>query len=651
MRKFLSYFFIGGVMPVIAAPYGSFSSPISAEWIAKGSVHMKHLLVDEEEMYWIEGRPQEKGRDIPVKYSTRKDLLPAEYSVKTTLHEYGGKCFCVHDGTFYFSNYPEQNLYKCSQEGSITRITNENSLRFADFSIHPNGKWLYSVVEDHNNESVKNSIVKIHLETGNLETIAAGHDFYAAPRISPDGMRIAYIFWDHPNMPWDKTELWLGDLNQDGLIESEKKISGLENESILEPSWSPSGMLYFVSDRNGYWNLYNEENEPICEMNADFTSPLWYLGEKNYTFVLVDNKPHIAAIYTEKAIDFLALIDIEKRSLKKIPLEFNALSNINTRKQTIVFFARSSTELSQLVEFDPTSNEINVLVAPEPLNIEPSFFSSPEVIEYPSLNGKHAFAFFYPPKNPNFTGNKDEKPPLIVFTHGGPTAHTSPSLKLSIQYWTSRGFAVCDVNYSGSTGYGREYRDRLKGEWGVVDVYDVCSAANYLVEKGLVDPNRLAIEGGSAGGYTTLAALTFSNTFKVGASYFGVSDLSLLAQETHKFEAHYLDTLIGPYPAKEALYKERSPLVHADNLSCPVLFLQGGMDKIVLPNQAEKMYDILLKKKIPTAYLLFEDEAHGFRKAPNIIAAMEAELYFYRRIFKIPSTEKAPSLQIVNLDR
>lgn len=652
MKKILSYFLLGGVMPLIAAPYGSFTSPISAELVAKGSRGIRQILIDDnDEMYWIEGRPEEKGRAVAVKYSGRKDVLPSSYYIRTTVHEYGGKCTAIHEGTIYFSNFADQNIYKLAQTGVVTRVTNTSVLRFGDFVVHPNGKWLYSVMEDHSNPvDVQNSVVKVNLETGDIEKIAAGHDFYAAPRLSPDGNRIAYIFWDTPNMPWDKTELWIGDLNQNGLIESEKKITGLENESVVEPSWSPQGVLYFVSDRNGYWNLYNEENEAICEMNADFSAPIWVLGNKSYTFISINNKPHIAAIYTEKAIDSLALINLETNSFKKIPLEFNTLTDVTLKKQNLVLLAKSPTELQQIIEIDPISNQVTVLVAPEPLNIDPSFFSSPEVIEFPSLNEKNAFAFFYPPKNPNFKADAGEKPPLIVFTHGGPTANVNPSLKLSIQFWTSRGFAVCDVNYSGSSGYGREYRDRLKGNWGVVDVYDVCSAAQYLVDKGLVDKEKLIIEGGSAGGYTTLAALTFRNVFKAGASYFGVSDLELLTKDGHKYEARYLDSLVGPYPADIAIYHARSPLFHTDKLSCPVLFLQGGMDKIVPPNQAEKMYEALLKKKIPTAYILFEEEAHGFRSAPNIIASFEAELYFYRKILKIQTNEKAPPLKIVGLD-
>ncbi len=637
-------------MPIVAAPYGSFSSPITAELVAKGSVNIRQILVDDDEMYWIEARPEEKGRAVIVKYAGKKDSLPSPYYVRTTVHEYGGKCSAIHEGTIYFSNFSDQNIYRLMQTGDITRITNVTTLRFGDFVIHPNGKWLYSVMEDHTNlADVQNSIVKVHLDTGDIEKIAAGHDFYAAPRLSPDGKRIAYIFWDHPNMPWDKTELWLGDLNEFGLIDCEKRITGLENESVVEPSFSPAGVLYFISDRSGYWNIYNEENEPIHEMNAEFSVPLWTLGNKSYTFISIDNKPHIAAIYTEKAIDSLALIDLEKHIFKKIPLKFNSLSDITTRKQNLLFLAKSTTEMQQIIEYDPILNQATALVKPDPLKIDPSFFSSPEMIEFPSLNDKTAFAFFYPPTNPDFKPDTNEKPPLIVFTHGGPTANVNPSLKLSIQFWTSRGFAVCDVNYSGSSGYGREYRDRLKGNWGVVDVHDVCSAANYLVNKGLVDKERLIIEGGSAGGYTTLAALTFKNVFKVGASYFGVSDLELLTKDGHKYEARYLDSLVGPYPANLSIYHERSPLFHTDKLSCPILFLQGGMDKIVPPNQAEKMYDALLKKKIPTAYILFEDEAHGFRSAPNIITSFEAELYFYQKILKIPTNTKSSSIKIVGL--
>jgi dipeptidyl aminopeptidase/acylaminoacyl peptidase len=651
MKKIFSYFLLGGVMPIFAAPYGSFSSPISAELVAKGSVAIRQILIEDDELYWIEGRPEENGRAVAVQYSTKKDVLSAPYYIRTTVHEYGGKCSEIFDGTIYFSNFADQNIYKLSREGTVSKITNSSVLRYGDFAIHPNGKWLYCVLEDHTKKDfVENCIGRVHLETGEVEKIATGHDFYAAPRISPDGKKIAYIFWDNPNMAWDATELWVGDLGETGLIESEKKIAGTQNESVVEPSFSPEGVLYFVSDRTGYWNLYNEENEAIYEMSAEFSVPIWLLGNKSYTFVKAQNKTQIAAIYTEKAIDSLALIDIEKQTLKKIALEFNTISDITTWKDNVVIIAKSPTKLQHIVKVDPVSEQITILKAPKDLSIDPTYFSTPEVIEFPSLNNKTAFAFFYPPKNPNYKVSSDEKPPLIVFTHGGPTSNVNSSLKLAVQFWTSRGFAVCDVNYSGSTGFGREYRDRLKGNWGVVDVYDVCSAAKYLVNKGLVDKDKLIIEGGSAGGYTTLAALTFTDVFKVGGSYFGVSDLELLTLDGHKYEARYLDSLIGPYPAQKSLYHERSPLFHTEKLSCPVLFLQGGMDKIVPPNQAEKMYEALLKKKIPTAYILFEEEAHGFRSSQNIVTSFEAELYFYRKILKIPSDEKTPPLKIVGLE-
>ncbi|MBM3193057.1 MAG: S9 family peptidase [Chlamydiae bacterium] len=638
-------------MPIFATPYGSFSSPISAELVAKGSVAIRQILIDEDHLFWIEGRPEENGRAVAVCYESKKDILPSPYYIRTTVHEYGGKCSEIFDGIIYFSNFTDQNLYKLLPDKTVVKITNTTVFRFADFSIHPNGKWLYCVLEDHTEKDrIENCIGRVDLETGEVEKIAKGHDFYAAPRLSPDGKKIAFIFWDHPNMAWDATELWIADLGTTGYIESEKKIAGSKDESVVEPSFSPEGLLYFISDRSGYWNLYNEENEAIYEMNAEFSNPIWLLGNKSYTFVKVENKTKIAAIITEKAIDSLALIDIEKHTLKKIPLEFNTISDISTWKENIVIIAKSPTKLQHIIQVDPISEKISILKAPKELEIDSSYFSTPEIIEFPSLNDKTAFAFFYPPKNPKVRAKNSEKPPLIVFTHGGPTSNVNSSLKLAIQFWTSRGFAVCDVNYSGSSGFGREYRDRLKGNWGVVDVFDVCSAAKFLVNKGAVDKDKLIIEGGSAGGYTTLAALTFTDVFKVGGSYFGVSDLELLTQDGHKYEARYLDSLIGPYPAKKSLYQERSPLFHADKLSCPVLFLQGGMDKIVPKNQAEKMYEALLKKKIPTAYILFEEEAHGFRSSQNIITAFESELYFYRKILKIPSNEKAPPIKIVGLD-
>jgi dipeptidyl aminopeptidase/acylaminoacyl peptidase len=648
MKKVFSSFFLTYITFMYGSIPGSYKSPISAEMVAESSKSVRQILVSRDDIYLVESRPSEKGRSLLVNLQTSEEITPNQINIRTLVHEYGGKCATFHDDVFYVSNFEDQNIYKIDKEKKAKAITFEKNKRFADFVCHPNGKWLYSVMESHESAKVKNCLVKIDIATGSIEEMNTSHDFYASPRISPDGKRLCYIFWDHPNMPWDQTELWVYDLNENGDGESEKKISGLPSESLLEPSFSPSGKLFFISDRNGFWNLYNEDNECIYEHSADFSSPLWLLGIKSYTFVEQLEKKLIAAIYTEKAIDSLVLIDLDGHKINKIELDYCNLSEIHTLDQNLIFLAKGTKNPQQIVQYDISTNDLKVLKELSDLKVDPSFISVAELVEYPSLGGKKGYAFFYPPLNPDYAKPTNDKPPLIVMAHGGPTSHVNPSLKLNIQYWTSRGFSVLDVNYGGSSGYGKEYRNRLKKNFGVLDVFDVCSAAKNCVEKGFVDEKKLIIEGASAGGYTTLAAITFKNVFLSGTSYFGVSDLIKLQEETHKFESHYLYSLIGKYPEEKNLYLDRSPIFHSNSISCPLLFIQGGQDKIVPPNQAEKMFKEICERKIPTAYILFEEEAHGFRQSQNIATSLKAQLSFYRQIFQIQSTEKNFKIEMRN---
>lgn len=634
------------------AGYGSWQSQITAQNVAEGQIKIKQLEIDKEEIYWLEARPKEKGRCVFVRAKEMQDLFKAPYNARTTVHEYGGNSGIIHEGTLYFCNFQDQNLYQVTENGEPKLVIDLLNKRLGDFSLHPNGKWLYAVMEEHFSEGkITNQIVKIDIETKTVDVLASGHDFYGSPRINPEGDKIVFYSWDHPNMPWDGTDLWLCDLDVKGNVETEKKIAGGKDESVIEPKWSSRGVLYFVSDRDGYWNLYNEDNEPIYEINADFSLPPWELGNSSYTFIDIGGKPHIAAIITEKAIDSLVLIDLKEKKLTRIPLEYTVYQQLKTRKGSLVFIGSSPQKHPEIVSYDPTTQKTKILYKASELSIDEEWISLPRALEFPTTNHKTAYAFYYPPKNPHFKPLLEEQPPLIVFVHGGPTAHVTSALKLVIQFWTSRGFAVADVNYGGSSGYGREYRDRLKMQWGIVDVDDCCNAASYLVEKKLADPKRLAIRGGSAGGYTTLAALTFKNTFQVGASLYGIGDLEMLAHHTHKFEAHYLDLLIGKYPEKKSRYIELSPLHNLDKLSCPTILLQGSEDQVVPKEQSQKMYEALLSKKIPTAYLLFEGEQHGFRQAENIIKALEAEYYFYCTLFEIPIDAKIPPIAIANLKK
>ncbi|HSF72380.1 MAG TPA: S9 family peptidase, partial [Microcoleus sp.] len=488
------------------------------------------------------------------------------------------------------------------------------------------------------------------------QILTQGNDFYASPRLSPDGSLLSWICWNHPNMPWDGTELWVAEINGDGSLGEKYLVAGGVEESIFQPEWSPDGVLYFVSDKSNWWNFYRtvnprlpreqQEVEPLCEMAAEFGLPQWVFGMSTYAVV---SESKIICTYTQQGNWHLASLDLTTKQLTTIETPYTDISSVKARGETVVFLAGSPTESTAIVQFNLATSQRSILRQASNLSINPGYLSVPEPIEFPTENNLTAFGFFYPPKNQDFAAPAGEKPPLVVKSHGGPTAATSSSMNLKIQYWTSRGFAVLDVNYGGSTGYGREYRKRLQDSWGIVDVDDCANGAKYLAQKGLVDGERMAIAGGSAGGYTTLCALTFRDVFKAGASYYGVSDLEALATDTHKFEARYLDGLIGSYPERKDLYVARSPIHSAKRLSCPVIFFQGLEDKVVPPNQAEMMVEILKAKGLPVAYVAYEGEQHGFRRAENIKRTLDGEFYFYSRVFKFELAEPVEEVAIYNL--
>jgi dipeptidyl aminopeptidase/acylaminoacyl peptidase len=509
------------------------------------------------------------------------------------------------------------------------------------------------VREDHTEpeREAVNTIASIDLESGDSRVLMSGHDFYASPRLNPDGTRLAWLAWDHPNMPWDGTELWVGELQPDGSLEHTRCVAGGVGESIFQPEWSPDGTLYFVSDRTGWWNLYRVRDgqvEPLAEMEAEFGLPQWLFGWSTYAFELAQR---IVCAYAQQGTWHLASLDTETRKLEPIETPYTAISGVHAAPGRAIFHAGSPTEPPSIVQLDLATGQIEVLRRSGKIETDPGYLSQPQAVGFPTENGLTAHAFFYPPQNRDYAAPPDELPPLLVMSHGGPTGSTSNTLKLAVQYWTSRGIAVLDVNYGGSTGYGRAYRQRLAGQWGVVDVDDCVNGARYLAQSGKVDGERLIIRGGSAGGYTTLCALTFRDAFKAGASYYGIGDLEAMAKETHKFESRYLDRLVGPYPEQRELYVQRSPIHFTDQLSCPVIFFQGLEDQVVPPNQAEMMVEALRKKKVPVAYLPFEGEQHGFRRAENIKRSLDAELYFYSRIFDFELGEPVEPVDIENLSR
>lgn len=635
------------------AAYGAWRSPITTDLITSQTIGLGQIWLDGEDIYWSELRPSEKGRNVIVRLNNGEisDVTPAGYNVRTRVHEYGGASFLVINGTVYFVNFADQRLYRQSADSAPEAITPDVAKRYADAIFDHQRQRIICVCEDHSvaGQEAVNTVVSIGLTADSTpQQLVAGNDFYAAPRLSPDGSRLAWLTWNHPNMPWDSTELWVAEVKADGFLGKAEKIAGGIEESIFQPQWSPDGTLYFISDRTGWWNLYRWQNnrvEALTQMKAEFGKPLWVLGMRTYDF---ESSDRIICTYTQEGIWHLASLDTKTKQLESLPNPYTDISSLHAAPGKVFFIGGSPTEQTSIVQLDLASQKLEVLRCASDVKIEAGYLSLPQAIAYPTSDGKTAYALFYPPQNQDYTAPNGEKPPLIVKSHGGPTAAAGSSLNFRIQYWTSRGIAVLDVNYGGSTGYGREYRQRLDGQWGIVDVDDCVDGALYLVEKGVVDGNRLAISGGSAGGYTTLCALTFRDTFKAGASHYGVSDLEALARDTHKFESRYLDRLIGKYPEQQQIYQERSPINFTERLASPVIFFQGLEDQVVPPNQTEAMVTALRVKGVPVAYLSFAGEQHGFRQAENIKRSLEGELYFYSRIFGFELAESVEPLPIEN---
>jgi dipeptidyl aminopeptidase/acylaminoacyl peptidase len=636
------------------SPYGSWKSPITADLVAGSEVGLEQVRIDGDDIYWIERRAHEGGRKVIVRRSSDgivADVTPAGFNARTRVHEYGGGDYAVSNGTIIFSNFTDQQLYRQQVGFEPTLLTPESALRYADGQIDLRRNLFFCVREDHTDRTEPvNSILRISLEGGGTgEVIVSGNDFYSTPRLSPDGSQLAWLTWNHPNMPWDGTELWVGKLRDDGSVTEKEKVAGGVDESIFQPEWSPDGTLYFASDRTGWWNPYcrrDRQVEALCPMDAEFGQPQWVFGTSLYAFA---SERRIVCTYAKNGRDYLATLDTQTRKLETIELPFTIISQIRAAGNRVIFIGASATQTTSIVSLDLATHNFEVLRRSRETNVDTGYLAEPRAIEFATERGLTAHGYFYPPRNRDYTAPAHEKPPLLVMSHGGPTSSSSSSLKYSIQYWTSRGIAVLDVNYGGSSGYGRAYRQRLNGNWGIVDVDDCVNGARYLAKHGEVDGSRLAIRGGSAGGYTTLCALTFRDTFKAGASHYGISDLEALAKDTHKFESRYLDRLIGPYPEHRDLYVERSPIHFTDRLNCPMIIFQGLEDKVVPPNQAEKMVEAVRAKKLPVAYLTFEGEQHGFRKAENIKRVFEAELYFYSKVFGFELADSVEPVEIENL--
>lgn len=628
------------------APYGSWASPITSDLVTADAVRLDQVMLDGADIYWTESQPEKKGRYLIYRKrsgGTVEAVTPGDaggWSVRTRVHEYGGGAFAIRDGTAYFSDYADQRLYRHDPGQAPRPITPEapngpaSALRYADGTIDARRRGMIVVHEDHTDPgAVRNMLARVDLDgAAPLRILSSGHDFYAAPRLSPDGGQLAWLTWDHPDMPWVTTDLWVAAVAEDGSLGSPRRVAGGPEEALFQPQWSPNGELYFVSDRgSGWWNLYRERGgriDPVLEMEAEFGEPQWNFNMSTYGFASEDR---LVCSYVKDGVWRLGGIDTRSGKFREIATRFTDISQVRAGGGRVVFLGGSGTEPQAVVELDLASGVEHVVRASAVVSdaVRP-YISTPEAIAFPTTGGEIAHAFYYPPLSPSYAAPTDEKVPVLVKSHGGPTAAAGGTLSLSVQYWTSRGFGLLDVDYRGSTGYGRGYRLRLAREWGILDVEDCACGARYLVEHRNADPERLAISGGSAGGYTTLRALTApEKTFRAGASYYGVSDLAALARDTHKFESRYLDWLIGPYPRDEKTYAERSPINHIDKLTVPVIFFQGTEDEVVPPNQTQMMVDGLRDRNVPVAYFLFEGEQHGFRKAENIRRSLDAELYFY----------------------
>jgi dipeptidyl aminopeptidase/acylaminoacyl peptidase len=689
-------------MPRIA-PYGTWSSPFSAATIAEAGLRLGAVQVDGRDVYWLEGRPAEGGRYVLLRWrpgGAIEEVVPREFNVRTRVHEYGGGAYLVRGGNVYCVNFADQRVYRIDLAESASRnpayvrgdpqpLTPEGAWRYADFELDERRRRLICVREDHTQQGREaiNTLVSIPIGSRGAaeadddrlspakpghsertlsagEVIASGYDFYSTPRLSPDGSRLAWLAWRHPAMPWDGTELWVADVDESGALVNRRHLTGSESESIYQPAWSPGGDLYFASDKTGWWQLYramhdpnepngwsvpnhpNVTNDPNAS-KAEFGRPQWVFGTSTFTFA---GPSRLVVSYARQGRWHLASVDLGGGTLTGLASGLQPHDWLAADKSHVVLVAGSETSPDALIRIDLATAQTTAIRTASPRAPDVAYVSLPQPIEFPTADGDTAHAFYYAPRNSDCAAPAGESPPLIVISHGGPTAATDATLDLQTQYWTSRGFALVDVNYRGSSGYGRAYRERLNGRWGIVDVDDVINAARYLCMSGRADAERLIIRGGSAGGYTTLAALTFHpGVFKAGASYYGISDLEVLEIDTHKFESRYSHSLIGPYPEAKDVYRARSPIHAIERLASPLILFQGLEDKIVPPNQSEMMADAVRAKGLAVAYLAFEGEQHGFRKADTIIRCLEAELFFYGRVFGFTPADRINPVPIENL--
>ncbi len=636
--------------------YGSWDSSITSDLIVNGGLKFSEIRSNGSEVYFLEGRPEESGRYVIVKQTSKgniSDVIPKEFNSRNAVHEYGGGSFAVGKKNIYFTNWDDQRIYKVDGE-NVNPLTKEppfeKSIRYSDLTLSIDEEWLFCVRETHFEKvEAKNELVAISTTKSSQLVLCTGRDFYSSPRINPTNNEICWLEWDHPNMPWDGSELNIGNFDLDG-ISNKKLIDGSKNISIIQPEWSELGHLIYISDESGWWNLkkYSDNKKStILDEETDHGEPAWNFGVR--TYFIKDNFIYLRGPSKDKNKGLIRKINISGEIIEEIEVLHTSIGSLSFIDNKALYIGASPVSNSEIVSLDLEKKELNTIKVSNSLAIDNEEISMPEEITFPTTENAIAYGYFYKPKNKNYQSDSQEKPPLLVISHGGPTSATSNSLNLSIQYWTNRGIAVVDVNYRGSTGYGRKFRDSLKGNWGVYDTDDCIAAVDYLSEKGLVDSERAAIKGGSAGGYTTINALTFHDRFAVGATYYGIADLSVFIDDTHKFESKYLESLIGKYPEEKDKYYDRSAINFTDQLSCPMIIFQGTEDKIVPPSQAEILAKGLENKKIPYSLVVFEDEQHGFRQSKNIKASLESELFFYSKVLGFERNEKLCEVKIENI--
>lgn len=634
--------------PAIHASYGAWPSPISAEMVALGSKASVNLLVEGEVAYICEMRPSNKGRQTVFKRDAAgvfEDISPQDFNVRTFVHEYGGGAFTVSNGIIYASNAADSKIYVIAPGAPPIPLTEGQmsveyeggrkwkGTRFAD--MHVTSKGIVAVGEQHEpGQPVENFLALINTSDGKYKKIASGFDFYSSPAISVDEKKIAWITWNHPDMPWTSTQLWVAEFNAEGNLKNSHRIAGEDSESILQPQWSADGTLYFITDRDkGWWNLHRYSNgqiENICPMEAEAGEPLWLFQRSSYAFL----GDKIVIAYNSQGTWNLAIVDPAKGKTEKLKRNSAALHQLRSGNGCVQFLESYASKDEALVQIDDSPGYPTKILLQNNTPIDEGYISTPTHIAFPSSGGT-AYGFYYPPRNREVQPPLNEKPPLIVMIHGGPTAQAKSAFALSRQFWTSRGFAILDVNYRGSTGYGREFRNLLAHNWGIADVEDCVNGALFLARQGLADENKLVIRGGSAGGYTTLAALATHDAFKAGADYFGVADITALAHDTHKFEQRYMEWLVGKYPEEKDLWEARSPINSVDQIKSPLIIFQGENDPIVPKNQSIMIFDALKERNIPVEIHIYPGEEHGFKHPAHIIHSLENEAAFYRKILKL----------------